>query len=344
MTEASEGRPPWERLPVDTPRDASPAEVGEFAGEIAVGAGALLLDLFRGPLQIEFKDRAQRDPVSQADRNAEEYLRRAILARFPDHAILGEEGKDVGPADAPYTWVLDPLDGTTNYINGLPLFAVSVGVLQHGRPAAGAIWTPASPSGHAGLFGASRGSGASLDGSPLRIASAASGDDLPIPRRLAAVPGGFGVMLSFSGPVRRRPGEARTLGSIAVEAALVAAGVLQYAIFWSPKIWDVAAAATIVREAGGAVLVRQQGRWRDLNHFAIQRDKKGRPRPLRDWTAPVIVAAPPLAASVAANLHPTLLGRVAQVAQRPVVRRGRRIARLLWREFGPPRTPSAPSK
>lgn len=337
MSEAREGRLPWERGEVPYSEEAMLAEIGAHAARIAAGAGALLLDLFQGPLTVEFKDQNQRDPVSQADRRAEQYLREAIQERFPDHAILGEEGKDAGPAGAEYTWVLDPLDGTTNYINGLPLFAVSVGVLRWGRPAAGAIWTAVSPSGAPARFSAHAGAGAVLDGRRLHIEDRGPVSNLPAPRRLAAVPGGFAAVLGFSGPLRRRPGEPRVLGSIAVESAFVAAGVLQYAIFWSPKIWDIAAAATIVREAGGVALVRSSGGWRDLDLFRPRRDRKtGALRPLREWSAPVIVAAPPLARSVSLALQPTLLGRALRLPHHPLVRRSVKLVRRLQRQFGPP--------
>ena len=337
MSEARDGRLPWERGVPSLTLEGRLSEIEAHAAHIAAGAGALLLELMNGPLEVEFKDRGKHDPVSKADRQAEEYLRQAIQARFPDHAILGEEGKDTGPVGAEYTWVLDPLDGTTNYINGLPLFAVSVGVLRQGRPVAGAIWTPAGPSGAPAVYRAHAGGGAGIDGRRLRIDERAAIEALPVPRRLAAVPGGFGLTLGFAKPVRGHSGEPRTLGSIAVEAALVSSGVLQYAIFWGPKIWDIAAGASIVREAGGSVLTRTHGRWHDLLIFQPQRDRNDKLKPLREWSGPVIVGAPPLAMTVAVSLQPTLLGRAFQLRRHPAVRRGLKLARAIRNDLGPPR-------
>jgi len=267
MTESDQGRLPWERATPPNPGEegsSALAAIEEHAARIAADAGSMLLGLFRGPLEVEYKDKDQHDPVSEADRRAEEYLRRAIQDRFPEHAILGEEGKDAGPSGAQYTWVLDPLDGTTNYVNGLPLFAVSVGVLRWGHPAVGAIWTSSSPAGGPGVFSARAGGGARLNGAAIGVGGPRDGRKPPA-QRLAAVPGGAGAMLSFgsrAGGSRAgrapeiRHGDPRTLGSIAVEAAFVAAGILQSAVFMGPKIWDVAAGVTIVREAGGSALTR----------------------------------------------------------------------------------------
>ena len=190
---------------------------------------------FVPPIEVQYKDKAQQDPVSQADRGSEDHLRKAIADRFPDHAILGEEGQDAGPSGAEFTWVLDPLDGTTNFINGLPLFGVSVGVLRWGHPAAGAIWTPVTPGGSPGVFSARAGGGARLDGEALSVEGRAAHGLPQLPHRLAAVPGNFGAFLTLAARPGLRSGDPRTLGSIAYESALVAAGVLQSAIFWGPK-------------------------------------------------------------------------------------------------------------
>ncbi len=305
------------------------AEIEAHAARIAAEAGALLLELYRSPIEVEYKDKQRRDPVSQADRRTEAQLRAAILDRFPDHAVLGEEGADAGSALAEYTWVLDPLDGTTNYVNGLPLFCVSVGVLRWGHPAAGAIWTPVAPDGAPGVFSARAGGGARLNGEPISVAGRA-GRNRQLPHRLAGYPGNFA---GFFGLARRpglRPGEPRTLGSIAYEAALVAAGVLQSAVFWSPKIWDIAAAVTIVREAGGAALTRTAGRWHELSYFRPGVDPKtGSARPLRDWSGPLVIGAPELAQPLVLSLRPTLLARVLRLSRHPLVRRALRLLRAL---------------
>ena len=329
MTDAGGGLLPWERDQAPD-SDASPLlAIEDRAAEFAREAGALLLDLFRGPLEVEYKDKHQRDPVSQADRGAEQQLRKAIHETFPDHGILGEEGEDSGAGDAEYTWVLDPLDGTTNFVNGLPLFAVSVGVLRWGHPAVGAIWSSVTPAGASGVFSARAGGGARLEGRPIALDGSHRGGRPPA-MRLAAVPGGFGRGAGPGG----RPGDPRTLGSMAVEAALVAAGVLQSAVFMHPKIWDVAAGVTIVREAGGSALTRSGERWHELTFFRRSRDRAGVLRPLRQWSDPLLVGPPAATAALAARLNPTPLSRALRVARHPVVRRAVKAAQQLHMDFG----------
>jgi myo-inositol-1(or 4)-monophosphatase len=303
-------------------------EIEQHATTIAAEAGALLLDIFHRSasvssdvaINVEYKDEAQRDPVSEADRGAERYLREAILARFPDHAVLGEEGDDTGTGAAEYTWVLDPLDGTTNFVNGLPLFTVSVGVLRWGHPAIGAIWCAASPTGASGVVHARAGGGAWLDGLRVSVDGRIARGGRQLPHRLAAYPGNFGGFLTLSRRPGLRPGEPRTLGSTAYECALVAAGVLQSAIFWGPKIWDVAAGVTIVREATGSALTRDGGRWHELTYFRPPA-QKGKPERLRDWSAPVVVGSPATALALVHALRPTLIGRAARLVRRQWLRR-----------------------
>jgi myo-inositol-1(or 4)-monophosphatase len=303
-------------------------DIEQHAAAIAAEAGTLLLDIFHRSvsvssavaIDVEYKDEAQRDPVSEADRGAERHLREAILSRFPDHAILGEEGEDAGPDTAEYTWVLDPLDGTTNFVNGLPLFTVSVGVLRWGHPAAGAIWCSASPTGTSGVFHARAGGGAWLDDIRVSVDGRVARGGRQLPHRLAAYPGNFGGFLTLSRRPGLRPGEPRTLGSTAYECALVAAGVLQSAIFWGPKIWDVAAGVTIVREASGSALTREGRGWHELTYFRSPA-VKGRPERLRAWGAPVVVGSPATALALVHALRPTLVGRAVRLTRHRWLRR-----------------------
>src|SRR5438093_7988044 len=105
-------------------------------------AGVVLLDYFRQPLSVDFKEKGQQSPVTEADRRSEELLRAALAQAFPEHGIIGEEAEDALNPSADYVWFLDPLDGTTNFTAGLPAFAISMGLCYRGVPVLGVIAVP----------------------------------------------------------------------------------------------------------------------------------------------------------------------------------------------------------
>ena len=119
-------------------------EIEARAVEMARGAGKILQSRFSGPLEVEYKDdKKEQDPVTSADKESQAYLSEYIASHFPDHGIVGEEGSQEDESPAPeFLWILDPLDGTTNFLNGLPIYAVSIGVLHRGNPVAGALFIP----------------------------------------------------------------------------------------------------------------------------------------------------------------------------------------------------------
>lgn len=255
------------------------AAIRAEAVRIAAEAGGLLLDYFRRPLDIRFKSKDDRDPVSEADEAAERLLRAAILTRFPDHAVLGEETDAIaGNAESPYLWVLDPLDGTANFLNGLALWGVSVGVLHRGRPVVGAIFMPSGIAGAPAVLNAATGQGAAFDATPIDRTARAS-----VRTRIGGLPGGYRPRVRT--PQGARLGDARSLGSISIEMALAATGTLQYAMFWSPRLWDIAAGAVIAAEAGATVLLRGRQGWAAVERFDPPSASEG----FRAWSQPLLV-------------------------------------------------------
>jgi myo-inositol-1(or 4)-monophosphatase len=255
-------------------------EIEAHAVAIARGAGGIVLEHFRGTVEIRFKGKQNRDPVTNADTESEAYLKQAINEKFPDHGIIGEEGTRDAP-DAAYTWVLDALDGTANFINGLPLFCVSVGVLRRGVPVAGAIYTPVSHLATAGVYHARTGGGAWLD------------DEKVEPRQASGRPlVGLPPFFRLAGPSGKRPHERRSVGSIALEIVYTAAGIFQYTLFGRPRLWDVAAGAVIIREIGGLAYTRPKGSkaWQPLETFLPAPGTKD-PKPLHDWAEPFLAGA-----------------------------------------------------
>ncbi len=275
------------------------SSIEEHAVSLAASAGELLLDYFHRDMKVEYKSEGSRSPVSDADKGAERLIVDGIRARFPDHGILSEETPPAEDLERDFVWVIDPLDGTTNFVNGLPVFASSIGVLHRGKPVAGAIYAP-SPAASAGrVFHARLGGGAFAGDTPIRVY------DKPnlTPNGLVAHPAGFRRRYRMSKELSRL-GELRNIGSAAYEMALVASGVMQYAAFAAPHIWDVAAGVAIVREAGGEVLAGTSNRWLPIQSFPVA--QAGRPPQggLAKWRASLLAGNPAIVALLSDNLKP----------------------------------------
>ncbi len=269
-----------------------------------------MLERYGGPLDIDYKQKGGRDPVTEVDRQVERYLTEAVAARFPAHAVLGEEGQEVA-GEAEFEWIVDPVDGTLNFINRLPFFAVSIGVLHRRRPVVGVLLFPLTDE----TLHARRGGGAFRNGEPIRVGPATT----PGPNLLAGLPLGFWFSFKAGRPLRRHFGEARSLGSIVYEMGLVATGGFHYAAFRAPKIWDVAGGVVLVKEAGGVALrySRSRGGWFPIQTFvAPPPQEAGQPRSLRRWGGPVLVGAAPVVGAIAPHLTP----RYAPVALTAAVR------------------------
>jgi myo-inositol-1(or 4)-monophosphatase len=289
--------------------DALAASAAEFAG----AAGRLLLGLFGKRVEVDYKNKQKTDPVSEADRASQRALTDSITARYPGHAVLGEEKpkdetetkREAVRALPEYLWVLDPLDGTKNFLNGLAVWGCSVGVLHRGRPVAGAIFTPESSGsggeGRGTIYRAWEGGGAWRDGRPIRVA----GDDQPTGKRIATLPGAYWTQFRATGPLKRSLGEIRSTGSMAYDQALVARGGLHYAILGTPSIWDVAAGVLLVKEAGGEALALRSGsqRWSPLASFYPQGEAPKDLEAARRWRRPLLFANPALASFIAAHIR-----------------------------------------
>ena len=218
-------------------------------------AGALQMTHFGGPMRIDKKGQGQIDLVTEVDVAVERMFRALVAERFPDHLVLGEELQedDLQQRAVPgYCWVFDPIDGTTNFAHGLPIFCASLGLELDGEAVLAAIYDPTRRE----LFTAVRGGGAFLNGAPLAVTTApAVLDSLLVTgfpytvhesetgRELVGL---FGHFLGRSRAVRR-------LGSAALDLAYVAAGRLDGFYEATLKPWDSCAGALLVEEAGGRV-------------------------------------------------------------------------------------------
>lgn len=198
-------------------------------------------------LKIEKKGR--NDYVSDADRAAEREVIDTIHKHYPDHAVLAEESGPSGESDT--LWIIDPLDGTTNFLHGFPVFCVSIGVQVKNRMEHAVVYDPMRQE----LFTASRGTGAQLDGRRIRVSGqshlehALIGTGFPFrqaPQQLPPYLKMLGKMVQNTSGVRRP-------GAAAMDLCYVAAGRLDG--FWETGLapWDLAAGSLIIREAGGIV-------------------------------------------------------------------------------------------
>ena len=295
--------------------EAQIIEIERHAVELARGAGEILAGHFGRRIEVEFKDDKQRDPVTAADKQTQAYLTAGIARRFPNHGVLGEEAtEEEKQSEEPAKdtlWVLDPLDGTTNFLNGLPVFASSIGVIHRGRPVAAALYIPWPADGGGFVLHCRKGGGTRI--SPLASGQGADEEPVkvleteqPIPNRLIGLPGYFPLANRFTGGLAGKEGELRTTGSIAYELAMTARGVMQYGIFGAPRMWDMAGGALAVQEAGGTVMTRFKGerQWHPIDSFVPSWDEKTPTmKELRAWVAPLVAGNHHLAPLIANNVR-----------------------------------------
>ncbi len=201
-------------------------------------------------VQVETKGR--HDFVSDIDRRAEEVILYTLTKAYPNHAVVAEESgrhfKGKGPAE--YTWIVDPLDGTANFLHGFPHFAVSIALQRENRLEAAVVYDPIRQE----LFTAHRGSGAQLDGRRVRVPKrsglpgALIGTGFPF-KKPAYMPAYLGMFQA----VAEHAEDMRRAGSAALDLAYVAAGRMDGFFELGLKPWDIAAGALLVTEAGGMV-------------------------------------------------------------------------------------------
>lgn len=218
----------------------------DLAVRLATEAGRLAR-VPAGPRRVQRKP--DNSVVTDTDHAIQRRILQAVSETYPGHAVCAEEtivnpGAHARLADAQYCWVVDPLDGTRNFVAGLPWYSTSIAVLEHGRPVVGVV----TEHGTGTTYAAVAGGGATMNGQPIRVAGWPADADL-----IVALPSNKDVLtqhvLRTWGAMRRLM--LRNLGSTALHLALVATGGIGAAFARRCKLWDVAAGALLVTEAGG---------------------------------------------------------------------------------------------
>jgi myo-inositol-1(or 4)-monophosphatase len=209
-------------------------------------AGALLMGHFRRRVKIEYKGSA--DLVTIADRESEAMILERIRRDFPTHDVMGEEGTRV-ETGSDYKWYVDPLDGTTNFAHGYPVFCVSLGIDFRGQRIAGVIYDPTRDE----MFSASKGNGARLNDEPIHVSATPKLAESLIATGFPSHKRHKNPNIYFYHHLTLRSHGVRRAGSAALDLCNVAAG--RYEGFWEFNLnpWDTAAGVLIVEEAGGRV-------------------------------------------------------------------------------------------
>jgi myo-inositol-1(or 4)-monophosphatase len=221
-----------------------------IAVKAARRAGSIIERAAVSGVPLDVRAKRVNDFVTQVDRAAEEAVIDVVHRSYPDHAILAEESGETKGAAADYCWIIDPLDGTTNFIHGFPQYCVSIAVQHAGKPAHAVVYDPSKNE----LFTASRGRGAFLNERRIRVSrcrrleDALVGTGFPFREldRLDPYMKQLGRMMGSCAGVRRA-------GAAALDLAYVAAARLD--AFWEMGLspWDMAAGALLIQEAGGLV-------------------------------------------------------------------------------------------
>lgn len=234
----------------------------DFAKTLALEAAHMIEKAAGQPHDVEFKSAG--DWCSALDRSIEEHLKARIAERYPDHGFLGEESAKAQVRDG-LLWVIDPIDGSMNFLRGYPQYSVSIALLSDGEPIAACIVDPCRQE----VFSAARHLGATLNGKPLQVAGtdqlqlAVAATVFPKPRA-ASLPD---YLIQFERAVSTVAGVRRS-GSMALELAYLAAGRVD--VFWSHDMgsWDAAAGLLLIREAGGEVFTLDNLIWHESRRIA----------------------------------------------------------------------------
>ena len=233
-------------------------EFERFALDLARTAGSQVEAAIGSSVGLNYKyfdvaNGCKTDPVTNIDLQLEETIRSKIAVRYADHAVVGEEMENCS-LESETIWAIDPLDGTDNFVSGFPMFAVSIGLLHMKLPVVGAVWCSTSHALRPGVYHARRGGQVLFEGRPIDYCR----------------PTDSSRWLGSSPDLRRsQKWGKRITGAAAVECAYVASGLLQFAHFTHPKLWDIAAGIVLVTAGGLVVACKTNDGWEALTQLSV---------------------------------------------------------------------------
>ncbi|MEX2120388.1 MAG: inositol monophosphatase family protein [Pirellulales bacterium] len=225
---------------------AAIADFQRVCEETAIEAGRLLLD-WRGRFNV--REKGPSDLVTEADLASQELIRGRLLDAFPGHGFLAEENLSIASRDQGFRWIVDPLDGTTNYVHGLSNYAVSIALEQSGRLVVGTVYDPAAEE----CFSAAVGMGAYVNRQPIHASATQQLSEALVATSFSAEVHREDRQIADFIEVLLRCRATRRMGSSALNLCYLAAG--RFDAYWATttQAWDIAAGALLVREAGGVI-------------------------------------------------------------------------------------------
>ncbi len=267
-------------IPILTGKKFCSLQIEDFLQDVARGAGQILRHRYPTAKSTRVKT-GRGDIVTDVDEESERYIVGRVTRECPDHRILSEESGNLGNANGETLWVIDPLDGTRNYAAGIPLFAVSIGVIRGGVPELGAIYDPI----HDEMFFAKRGVGACVNGLPIRVTRESTLDDALVSVSRVRRNSDRTKFVRYVEELSKDTSYFRRFGSAALVMAYVASGRVHAYIQGGLNPWDVAAGVVIIQEAGGLVT-----------------DFRGEPIDLRDKEIEIVTSNPVLHSLLLTNV------------------------------------------
>jgi len=272
-------------------------EYKNFCILVAEEAGKFVMNYFDKDFEVFSKD-TKNNLVTEVDKGCQELIKNKISNRFPDHSIIGEEDGDSSLSNiSEFTWVIDPIDGTTNFANGLPNFSISIGLLKNSEPIAGSIWIPWPNENRCLIFSTAKDEGSWIDNRKIDINNPQFSLGEGAISSYSSFSPIFGNKSRKIKPMNiRLRGDKRVIGSVAYEMAMLTKGVISFALLGPAFIWDFGAGLLLIKEAGGVVLeldnnYEPKSEFTSFLNTNYQKDEETFEK-LKNWTGKFIAGNP----------------------------------------------------